>query len=355
MARRGSGAEERLRTARLLLDGEIGGAAVDDADPRIARMAAKLRAPRASRPPVRSLQRALLRLGALDWSRSIERPLVAARRAALGDSAPAPPRFLVRVDEFPNYRAFDAEGEYGVRAYRRFHEVMREADVPYLIAVLPFVSCDPLDPRGRHSRPLTSDERAMLRVLPGEGVAFALHGRDHRTRFASPRRHSELCGLDASDTCRLLDEALSELKSLGIEPRVFVAPYNRFDAGQLSLLAQRFDIVCGGPESVGTLGLHSTPQWWGRCVYLPSYPPFYGRASEILPAAAEAVERQTGLWYPVTLHWEWEQRDSFRSLARLADLIAPYTASWDRFAAAARRSAKVGGAASTDAEARADS
>ncbi len=355
MPRRGAGAEERRRTAHLLLDGEIGGAAGDDADPRITRMAAELRDARAPRPRVRRLQRALLRLGALDWSRSIERPLLTARRAALGDAAPAPPRFLVRVDEFPNYLAFDAEGEYGVRAYRRFHELMRDAGVPYLVAVLPFVSFDPLDPRGQRSRPLTSDEQATLRMLADEGVALALHGRDHRTRFASPRRHSELCGLDASDTCRLLDESLSELELLGIEPRVFVAPYNRFDAGQLPLLAQRFEVVCGGPESVGRLGLHSTPQWWGRCVYLPSYPPFYGRASEILPAAAEAIERQTGLWLPLTLHWEWEQRDSFRSLGRLADLIAPYTASWDHFSEAVRRSAKVGGAASADAKARAGS
>lgn len=312
-------------------------------------MARLLRTSGVKRPIVRRLQQVSLRLGALDWSQSVERPLLAARRAALGEAAQAPPRFLVRVDEFPNYRAWDAEGEYGSQAYRRFHELMVGAGLPYLVAVLPFVSRDPLNPDGDESRSLTSSERSMLDTLVSDHVSFALHGRDHRTRFASPRRHSEMCGLSAARTDELLTGSLAELAPAGIEPRVFVPPYNRFDARQLPLLAKRFEIICGGPESVGTLGLHSTPQWLGESVYLPSYPPFYGRASEILPAAAEAIERQTGLWLPITLHWEWEARDSYASLARLAEVIRPYAVSWQDFLQAVRRSAGTGEAAGTDA------
>ncbi|PRC57263.1 hypothetical protein C6A85_34440, partial [Mycobacterium sp. ITM-2017-0098] len=84
-----------------------------------------------------------------------------------------------------------------------------------------------LDPDQRESRPLDDDEVAMLERLQHDGVTIALHGRDHRTRFASPRRRSELSGLHASATGELLDTALAELESAGLSrPRVFVAPYN---------------------------------------------------------------------------------------------------------------------------------
>ena len=146
----------------------------------------------------------------------------------------------------------------------------------------------------------------MLRRLSRERVSFGLHGRDHRTRFASPRRHSELCGLSPAATEELLDEALAELARHEIRPDVFVPPYNRFDAGQFEALARRFEVVCGGPESIGTMGFHSTPQWRGEAVYLPSYAPVYGRAADVLPAVERAIEQAAGLWVPVVLHWGWE-------------------------------------------------
>ncbi|MHB1468828.1 MAG: DUF2334 domain-containing protein, partial [Solirubrobacteraceae bacterium] len=291
-------------------------------------------------PPrrVRGAERLLFKLGALDWRGSIERPILAARKRTLGEAAAAPPRFLVRVDEFPNYRAWDPAGRYGTESYRAFHEAMRWASLPYLLAVLPFVCADALDPACERLRPLAVEEVAMLGELEGDGVAFALHGRDHRTRDGSPRRRSELCGLSAAETTALLDEASGQLASAGVEARIFVPPYNRFDAAQLPLLGARFEVVCGGPESIGLLGLHSTPQWLAETVYLPSYPPFYGTAEQIMPAVADAIERRTGTWIPVTLHWEWEARDSYRSLARLAELIAPYAVSWEEFLVAVSRS-----------------
>ena len=145
----------------------------------------------------------------------------------------------------------------------------------------------------------------MLRRLSAEGVGLALHGRDHRTRSASPRRHSELCGLSHAQTEQLLTDALGELAPHGIDPWVFVPPYNRFDADQLELIARRFRVVCGGPESIGTFGFHSSPQWRGQAVYLPSYAPLYGTAAEVLPAIERAIERGDGLWLPVVLHWGW--------------------------------------------------
>jgi hypothetical protein len=209
---------------------------------------------------------------------------------------------------------------------------MSAAGVPYLIAVVPRLARAPLDPAGAESRPLDDGEREMLAVLAADPDAMAaLHGLDHRTRHTSPRRHSELTGLDEAATEALLDRALGELAPLGIAPSVFVPPYNRFDAAQYEVLARRFAVVCGGPESIGTLGFHRTPLWRGEAVYLPSYQPLYGRARDVLPAARRLIERDEGLWAPIVLHWGWEADEEWRALEALAAEIAPCTSRWEAF------------------------
>jgi Uncharacterized protein conserved in bacteria (DUF2334) len=249
----------------------------------------------------------------------------------------APPRILVRVDEFPHYLAWDEPDRFGVSRYERFHEIMAGAGVRYLVAVLPRVSRTPLSPAGVDSRPLEDEEIALLRRLAEEGVCLALHGRDHRTRWASPRRHSELCGLDRAHTEALIDEALAELERHDIRPDVFVPPFNRFDARQFAWLARRFAVICGGPESIGGMGLQRTPQWRADTVYMPSYAPYYGRAAELLKALPRAIERAPGPWIPVVLHWGWEAESGWDELERLAGLIAPHTAAWQDFLAAVAR------------------
>jgi peptidoglycan/xylan/chitin deacetylase (PgdA/CDA1 family) len=326
---------EELRSARLLLGADV----QEDLLLSVPAVRSAVRSRGYPSPPERFLQRVRRKLGALEYERAVADPLDAARRAALGDRAPAPPRFLVRVDEFPHFLAWDQPAERGTERYLRFHATMAGAGVPYLIAVLPRVSHAPLDPQESRWRALEDDERSLLRELPGDGVAFGLHGLDHRTRFSSPRRHSELCGLDRAQTESLLDQGLAELAPLGVSPEVFVAPYNRFDAQQYDILASRFRVVCGGPESVGLLGFQRTPLWRGDAVYLPSYHPLYGRASEVLPAARRLIERQAGLWAPIVLHWSWEDEDDWAQLRRLLEVIAPYTSPWDDFLAAVAASA----------------
>ena len=217
------------------------------------------------------------------WSTSAPSPSRSSRPAARR-SAPAPPArraFSCASTSFPTTWPRTSPSATARGAYRPFHELMRDAGVPYLIAVLPRVSADPLNPQATSWRRLDGDERELLRALPAEGVSFGLHGLDHRTRDSSPRRHSELCGLSAAATEELLDTAMAELEPSGIRPRVFVPPYNRFDAAQYEMLARRFDVVCGGPESVGLLGFQRTPVWRGEAVYLPSYHPLYGHAREV--------------------------------------------------------------------------
>lgn len=339
-------ARDQLRTARLLLAPELEAGTVPEmalALPAVRRAARVRPIPGAI---ARTAQLALRKLGLLDYERAVARPLRSARAAALGaggargGGSPAP-RLLVRVDEFPHYQAWDEPERFGAEAFERFRRIMSEAGVPYLIAALPRVSRLPLTPRALGSRPLEQREAQTLRGLAGEGVSIALHGLDHRTRDASPRRHSELCGLDATQTEALIERALAELAAHGLpRPDVFVAPYNRFDAAQLEVLARHFSVVCGGPESIGTLGFQRPPQWRGEAVYLPGYAPFYGHAAQVLDALDRHGEAIAGLWTPVVLHWGWEADAGWRELERLAERLADGAVPWSSFLDAVRGSAR---------------
>lgn len=340
------------RTARLLLGQELGAGAVSELAlslPEV-RRAARVRPIPGS--TVRTAQLVLRKLGLLDYERAVVTPLREARLAALGGRLPdaaadVPPRLLVRVDEFPHYQAWDEPRRFGTESFERFRAIMSEAGVPYLIAALPRVSRSPLTPRSLGSRALDDGEVGTLRRLAEDGrVTLALHGLDHRTRHASPRRHSELCGLDAGQTEELIELALAELARHGLpRPEVFVAPYNRFDAAQLELLARHFKVVCGGPESIGTLGFQRPPQWRGDALYLPGYAPFYGRAGQVSEALERYGEGIAGLWTPVVLHWGWEAQAGWRDLERLATRLAPLAVAWESFLDAVQRSSSTEAAA----------
>jgi peptidoglycan/xylan/chitin deacetylase (PgdA/CDA1 family) len=272
--------------------------------------------------PLRYAQAIALKLGQLEWPDG----------NAAGTGRPWP---LVRVDEFPHARAFDSSGRFGTEAFKRFHAVLAEAGVPYLLAATPRISRDYLDPEQDEWRPLEDAEIVELQDLKRDGVTFALHGLDHRTRHANPRRHSELCGLGIAETEERIDLALSILAEIGIETPVFVPPFNRFDASQYDLLAARFRVICGGPESIRLLGFRPTPIRDGDAVYLPSYAPLYGRAAAVLPGIERMIETEEALWAPITLHWGWELDDDFTALKSLCSRLAGLACDWSRFLAAA--------------------
>jgi peptidoglycan/xylan/chitin deacetylase (PgdA/CDA1 family) len=288
--------------------------------------------------PRRLYQALAVKRGRIDWESGIVRPLMDFRREALGDGAAGQPRALVRVDEFPHAAAFDSAGRFGTEAFKRFHAVLAEAGIPYLLAITPHVSRDYLNPKEEEWRRLDAAEIAELGTLEGDGVTFGLHGLDHRTRHPSPRRHSEFCGLSAGEAAARIDLARSTLAELGIETPVFVPPFNRFDASQYALLAQRFDVVCGGPESIRLLGFRPTPVWDGEAVYLPSYAPLYGRAGEVAGEIERMLAAEEALWAPVTLHWGWELEDDFAGLKHLCRRLAECATDWRRFLEAVRES-----------------
>jgi predicted ATP-grasp superfamily ATP-dependent carboligase len=280
--------------------------------------------------PGRAAQRLAMKRGRLNWSEEWLAPLQAARRAALGPAADGPPKLLVRVDEFPDYSGYD-NPKFGYEASMRFHSVMAEAGVPYLIAVVPQWTHDALTPGSDGGRPLDDRDRELIERMRSDGVTFAQHGATHRTRLANPRRHSELSGLDPAGLANLLDAGRDRLEAVGVNPRVLVPPFNRFDAGQWDVLAARYDVITGGPESVMTVGFHGGPQWRGEAVYLPCYEPLYERAETVLGAVERLIEQNVGTWVPVVLHMGWEVDDGFAALRRLAQRVSPYAASWSDF------------------------
>jgi hypothetical protein len=324
---------DERRTARLLFAHELEVHDVLEVELDRPEVAGAVRwAPVPSRVS-RELQRRYVRDGKLSYLDDVAAPVQRAREAVLGDRAAGNPRLLVRVDEFPYYGAYD-DADGWATTFGVFHaDAMR--GTPYLLAVLPRVAKDPLDPRGREDRGLTDAERAALEGARADGVALALHGRDHRTRRRSERAHSELAGLRDQHLDAFLDGALEAYADLGLPPpRVFVPPFNRFDPRQYPVLAARFDVVGGGPESVRRVGWHPSPQWRSDAVYLPAHPPLYGRAEEMLATIETLVERQWALWVPVVLHLSWEAADQWQGLVRWVERVGRYAVAWDDFFAA---------------------
>lgn len=326
---------DEARTARLLLDnGETSAGPVDG---RAVRRAARTR--RVPPELVRLAETLAMKRGLLSLERHVVRPIAAARIEALGQSAAEePPRLLVRMDEFPHAQVWDRPERYGNGAFRRFHRILVDAGIPYLLAVTPRPCHDYLNHSARGDRALTDEERDLLAEACAEGAEPAAHGLTHRTRAGAPRRHSELRGLSREKLVRLIERADEELAAVGIRPRVFVPPFNRFDADQLEVLAQRFDVVCGGPESVPLLGFVRGPAWRGETVYFPSYPPLYEHAGPISAALPELSGGAAGAWLQLTLHLGWEVDQGFTALERLAEAVAPHARPWSEFLAAVERS-----------------
>ena len=308
------------------------------ATPAVARA---LRSRRVPPLPVRVRERIAMKRGRLDYTRDWLAPVQAARRAALGEAADGPPKFLVRVDEFPCAPGSD-DPKFGYDASRRLHSVMAEHGVAYLLAVVSQWTHEYLRPDASGGRPLDDRDREQLRQMHCEGVTFAQHGATHRTRFSSPRRRSELSGLDHDALLALLDRGRARLEAVGVQPRVLVPPFNRFDAGQWETLSMRYEVITGGPENVPIMGFHGGPMWRGDAVYLPCYEPLYASADVVLRAAEDLIERQIGTWVPIVVHTAWEVGDDYEALVRLARRISPHAASWDDFLSAVDASRAAG-------------
>ncbi len=334
---------DERRNASLLFASEL----VDGLDPTALDNASVRSAVKGRPAPplaARAAEWIAVRLGWRTYWRHCVLPALAARREVLGSGAGGSPRFLVRVDEFPHVRTLEEPVRLGPLAYQRFHRVLADHRVAYLLAGLPRIARDPYNPDSSGGRDLNGPEVELLAALVEEGVEVGVHGLDHRTRDVRPRRHSELVGLTSPELDELLDTADRILSRVGIPTKAFVPPFNRFSAAQYAALARRYAIVCGGPETILSMGFQRTPQWRGEAIYVPAYAPLYGRSKEIRCAVEKLVEMRAAIWVPIVLHWSWELEDNHRELARLAELVGPRSVAWSSFHRLASEAAAIAAA-----------
>jgi hypothetical protein len=320
---------DERRTSRLLFARELMSGTVDEASLRVPAVARAVRSAPTPGAGGRAVDRVRLRTGRTSHLTAVA-ALAQARREVLGEAAGRVPRLLVRVDEFPYAGSFTEHGRL-CAAFAQFEQLMAAAGVPYLLAVTPRVAREVLNPDVDEDRAMVDAELEILRSLPRDRVTFALHGLDHRTRLADPRRRSEVAGLDPAQVGVRLDRAQEILTPLGIEPRVYVPPFNHFEARHYGTLAERFEVICAGPETVRVLGLRPGPVWWQDAVLLPSYPPVYGNAAALRVGVDALLEAPLDLWVPLVVHWEWEAANGWVDLERLLQDIAPYAVPWETF------------------------
>lgn len=327
--------ENRRRTARLILDRDADSVAVTSSDVAVS----SLRGFSTDSYLRRGLDRMRMKLGRVDGVSVGIEDAVTFRRRLLGDRAAGPPRFLVRVDEYPISASPGCDLRLGLTYSERFHDILASEGVPYLLSVVPNPAHDYLNPTSTGARGLDDRDRQFLTRIAADGVTFAQHGTTHRTRYAHGRRHSELCGLPATALRALLADGAMALEAASISARVFVPPFNRFDRSQWPTLSERFNVVTGGPESVALIGLQSSPVWWGTAVYVPAYPPLYAGVRALVPAVSRLIGEQPGTWVAVVLHPAWELEEDEALLRRFARLVRPFAVSWEDFLAAVARSA----------------
>jgi peptidoglycan/xylan/chitin deacetylase (PgdA/CDA1 family) len=233
---------------------------------------------------------------------------------------------LLRVDDFP---AWEESMDRFVPAaeFEAFHAVLASYGIPYMIGVTPQPALCPLNPHDDRTRQLSDEECSIVRRIVSEGATVGLHGVTHRTRKDRP--HAEFIDLDNAFFEEMIAYGDFELRRLtGIRAEVFVPPFNRITYDQLCILGRRFRIICGGPETTAIIGKRDIHHVDEHATYLPSYPPFYGRAHEILSALqGQAIESPICL----TLHWEWERRRGHAELREFCEFIRGRVLHWSEW------------------------
>jgi hypothetical protein len=224
-----------------------------------------------------------------------------------------PCRFLLRVDDFPSPRA-------RLDDFIRFDAIAKEHDIPYLLAVTPFTD-------GAGGRSGIPDEACSLLRSRGPRVSCALHGFTHASRYAN--YGSELAFLSPAQLSHALAEADAFLGDRGLTPRAFVAPFNAYDPHTLAILASRYAVLCGGPESVASVGYRVGPSVFLGSLYVPSYRFAYDVTLSELTRLDELIVKSPDIVIPITVHWHNEAGTDFPGFRALCRRLQGRTEHWD--------------------------
>jgi peptidoglycan/xylan/chitin deacetylase (PgdA/CDA1 family) len=136
---------------------------------------------------------------------------------------------------------------------------LRKTGVCATFAVIPAVTEGAYhSPGDRGVLPLGATKIRFLRQAIEDGaIDVALHGWNHRSR-SNTSPHSEFVGVSAPEQKELIESGRDLLRTaVGVAPRVFVPPWNRYDDGTLdALTAHDFTCVSAnryGPSRTGAL------------------------------------------------------------------------------------------------------
>jgi hypothetical protein len=225
--------------------------------------------------------------------------------------------FLLRVDDFPRW---DLPPEH----YIRFDSILAKFGIEYCLGVTPRIAKNPLDPFSK-CEPGLSDEAADILKNISNRVEIALHGLTHRVRSHDNR--SEYNGLKFSLVEKNIVEGLTLLCKKNLMSFSFIPPFNSISTSALPVLARHFKILFGGPESIATLGFHTSPSALYEMIYLPSYPPAYDRANNMINFVKHVKQIDLPLIIPLTIHWAWEESDNFNAFEKLCQELSGWTIS----------------------------
>lgn len=161
----------------------------------------------------------------------------------------------------------------------------------------------------------------MLDVIKNSGGDIALHGMCHT-------------GKQGPFPSELLQMDIDKLKELGKftfgknaeKPQILIPPYNAISLWQIKTLSKYFKLICTGPESGRfTSYISSTIVLGNDSILMPSLPPLYNKSSDLV--ANKTLSNLRGV-LPITLHLNWEEADSFRSLTNFLNLYKDKIVSW---------------------------
>ncbi len=248
--------------------------------------------------------------------------LKASAEKSLQTKSKGSPRFLVRVDDFPRW-------DLDNKKFLKFNEILRRNEIPYLLGVIPFPSKEPLNIQPQEYHEIGENDWNILKDLSSSDVEIAMHGVTHQTM--KKFRHSEIVGVSQEDLEEKVVKGLKKFRSNGIEPVVFIPPFNTFDFSSLEVLKRYFRVVCGGPESILYVGLMLSPSYIDQILYVPSYYPAYGRSGEVFEFVERVKKIKTGVTIPITLHWAWENHNDFLNVEKLCRSVRDHVISWNSF------------------------
>ena len=91
-------------------------------------------------------------------------------------------------------------------------------------------------------------------------------------------------------------------------------------------------MMTGGEESIRYLGYYFGIIPMGNILYVPSYPPLYGKAEGIYHFIKEKNLEDMPISFPlcITLHWSWEVEQGFKNVRKLATFMAKRIANWEK-------------------------